>query len=82
MAYDTTKLSVLAYTNGFTIWHYRSPDSMDGIADAPYFQDAANMLRVGDMIIVDSAEIHTIVFVTLNDGKTVRISGLCQCNKP
>ena len=54
MAYDSTNLSALSYANGFTLWHYRTKDSWIDLSVAGYFNDAASMLRVGDMIMVNS----------------------------
>lgn len=47
-------LSVLAYANGFTLWHYRAPKghlSYDTI-NSQYFNSQHDMLRSGDMIYV------------------------------
>lgn len=54
MAYQSRDLSVLAYANGFTLWCY-NPDNGDGIEAiraAYYFDAAADMLRVGDIVLV------------------------------
>ena len=32
MAYATRNLSVLAYANGFTLWHYESADGAAALA--------------------------------------------------
>lgn len=50
MAYKFRDLSVLAYANGFTLWHYTTPDIID---DPGYFDPAADMLRRGDIIIAN-----------------------------
>ena len=48
-------LSVLAYANGFTLWHYKSPeDSMSTITASGYFNDAADMISAGDMLLIVS----------------------------
>ena len=51
MALDATDLSVLAYANGFTLWHYTTIDNSITIAN--YFNGANNMLRTGDVIIAN-----------------------------
>ena len=48
MAYATRNLSVLAYANGFTMWHYASPDSMADLVKDGYW--TSDMLRRGDLI--------------------------------
>jgi outer membrane protein assembly factor BamB len=61
MAFDPNQLSALTYANGFTLWHYRTPDDFTRVcgagAGAGYFAAASNLLRVGDKIIVN-ADIH------------------------
>ncbi|GIK98018.1 MAG: hypothetical protein BroJett029_22270 [Alphaproteobacteria bacterium] len=58
MAFSARELSVLAYANGFTLWHYRSADPSDELlAPAPgYFAAADELLRPGDQILLTLAE--------------------------
>ena len=51
MAFQLTDLSVLAYANGFTQWHYRTDDRTVGPG---YFDEASDMVRPGDFIFVNS----------------------------
>jgi len=53
MAYLSKNLSVLAYANGFTLWHYTTPDTAQSVDTAGYFNGAAPMLRVGDVILAN-----------------------------
>jgi len=60
MPFDSRELSVLAYANGFTLWHYRTADpaaqvtaESAGAGEAPYFAGADELLREGDQIIVN-----------------------------
>ena len=54
MAFKSHELSVLAYANGFTLWHYRTEDALEAVAGAAgYFDPACAMLRGGDQIIVN-----------------------------
>jgi len=53
MAYLSKNLSVLAYANGFTLWHYTTPDTAATVDTAGYFNTASEMLRVGDMILAN-----------------------------
>ncbi len=50
MSFEATEFSVIAYANGFTHWHYRSPDNLNEILAPTYFAPAAAMLRPGDQI--------------------------------
>ncbi len=54
MAFKSKDLSVLAYANGFTLWHYTSTDPASDIDTAGYFNDAADMVRVGDMVMANA----------------------------
>jgi hypothetical protein len=53
MAYQSKDLSVLAYANGFTLWHYATQDAAAAVDSAGYFNAAADMLRAGDIIIAN-----------------------------
>lgn len=44
--------SVLAYANGFTLWHYVSPDSEAEVMSPGYFDHNWDIVRTGDRIIV------------------------------
>ena len=76
MAYISKDLSVLAYANNFTLWHYTTIDS--AVTGAGYFNSAASMLRVNDLIIanLDTDGTPSTVFyiVTGNMGTTVTIA--------
>jgi len=62
MAFTTSDLSVLAYANNFTLWHYTTPDT--SVATANYFKNASEMLRVNDLIIttLDTGDTPSTVF--------------------
>lgn len=44
------RLAVLAYANGFTLWHYRSEDDAAESAKAGYWSPARGLLHPGDFI--------------------------------
>ena len=74
MSYESKNLSVLAYANGFTLWHYAgSADTVATIMAADYLNDASGMLRVGDMIHLVGSNDGTIVRVTANTGGAVTV---------
>ena len=54
MAYDKNNLSVLAYANGFTLWHYTTPDEAAKVDTAGYFDNAGGMLHAGDMVLANT----------------------------
>jgi hypothetical protein len=55
-------LSVLAYANGFTMWHYKTSNAMY-VTSANFFKDAQDMLSVGDMIIITGESVAKILVV-------------------
>ena len=55
MAFTIRDLSVLAYANGFTLWHYKAGmDSLADVACDDYFADASDMMAAGDMILISA----------------------------
>lgn len=44
-------LSVLAYANGFTLWHLRTSEVAADLCAGGGLKDAADLLRPGDMVI-------------------------------
>ncbi len=57
MAFILRNLSVLAYANGFTLWHYRSGEDASMALDAPgYFAEAGDLLAAGDIVMVSGQQ--------------------------
>jgi hypothetical protein len=57
MPFSPDRLSVVAYADGFTLWHYRgAPDTRAVISANGYFSPAAHMLRSGDMLIAAGSD--------------------------
>lgn len=54
MAYASKDLSVLAYANGFTLWHYTTIDLAGEVDTTGYFNGASDLLRIGDMILANT----------------------------
>ena len=77
MAFAIRNLSVLAYANGFTLWHYKSgKDKLDAVGSGNYLGDASDMLTAGDLIMITAADGARIVVVTLADVETVTTAPL------
>ena len=70
MAFQSKDLSVLAYANGFTLWHYTTPDAAIDVDTQGYFNSAADMVRVGDMVLAnvdsDGAPASGIFLISTN----------------
>jgi len=57
MAFAIRNLSVLAYANGFTLWHYKAgKDRLAQVQTPDFFADAADMLAEGDMMMVSTTD--------------------------
>jgi hypothetical protein len=53
MTFTARNLSVLAYAQGFTLWHFKLSGAPADTAAAPgFFDAAADMMSPGDMIMV------------------------------
>ncbi|EME69425.1 hypothetical protein H261_13654 [Paramagnetospirillum caucaseum] len=82
MAYQSKDLSVLAYANGFTLWHYTTADTADAVDTGGYFNAASTMLRVGDIVVanVDTAAAMKagLFLVSANTGGVVDVNDLTQ----
>ena len=80
MAYAPNNLSALTYANGFTLWHYKTPDVADDVDTSGYFNEAASMLRVGDFIFANanvSAAMQSGVFIVAsNSGGVVNVANI------
>ena len=76
MSLKLSDLSVLAYANNFTLWHYKTEDA--DVTVANYFDNAADMMNVGDLIIgntdTDGSPDTTFYVVTGNAGGSVTIA--------
>lgn len=77
MAYTPENLSALAYANGFTLWHYKTADTSGLVDTSGYFNEAANMLRVGDFVFINASvlfESNAIPKVAGENGVMVVVS--------
>ncbi len=76
MAFSPRNLSVLAYANGFTLWHYKADPAERSPADMPaFFAEAGDMLAGGDMMMVTSRTGAKMLCV-LADAEGVRTAPL------
>ena len=58
-------MSVIAYANGFTLWHYTSSeDTIEQITRAGYFQVIDKLASIGDIIIINAKDGTTIKTIT------------------
>jgi hypothetical protein len=82
MAYQSKDLSVLAYANGFTLWHYTTADTAASVDTAGYFNPAVDMLRAGDIIVANVETGGTtkggLFFVSQAASGTVDVADMTQ----
>lgn len=56
MAFMNRNLSVIAYANGFTLWHYTTGDEIKEVEDLSYFTKVWTLMNTGDIIIINCAD--------------------------
>lgn len=79
MSMDSKNLSVLAYSNGFTLWHYKSTDAKTVVETSGYFNKVSNIFNVGDVIFASLGETSTdmtIYVVSSVESGVVSVSNL------
>lgn len=74
MVYKADSLSVLAYANGFTFWHYKTEDS--NLTDNEYFKSADNLIRAGDIMLVNSPNKGAMYVVKKDKNKTIILKSM------
>lgn len=68
MSYKNSNMSVVAYANGFTLWHYTTQDPMEKIEDLYYFVEINNLIRTGDVVyILTNGLCYQRQFVNMKD---------------
>lgn len=76
MAYAASGLNRLAGASNGNLWWYSTTDTIATVNSAGYFNDAANMLSIRDVIIVSDTNAPTTSFVSVlsNTGSVVDVS--------
>ena len=76
MAYSSDNLSLMSLSSEKRIFYYTTTDAIGTLNNSGYFNDSANMIRVGDVIMVHDSNTpthHWCVCVS-NNGTVVDIS--------
>lgn len=68
MAFQNKNLSVIAYANGFTLWHYSANDTMATITASSYFNDVKTLMNAGDLVIINASDKTGIRTVGVTSG--------------
>jgi len=76
MAYSASGLTRVGGDSNGSLWMYRTADAIATVNTAGYFNSAANMLGLRDLIIVQDTNAPTTSFVTVlsNTGSVVDVS--------
>lgn len=77
MAFENKNLSVIAYANGFTLWHYKTfSDTLENVKKDGYFNRIEQLCANGDIIIVNPSDGGAVFCVIEMDGKCVKLTKL------
>lgn len=75
MAFQNKNLSVIAYANGFTLWQYKTEDTIQELLSG-YFTTVADLMAVGDIIIINAGNENGIRAITKIENKHVELGNL------
>ena len=68
MAFQNKNLSVIAYANGFTLWHYKEGTTLATITASGYFSSVKNLMNSGDLILINGTNGATIKAISISEG--------------
>ena len=72
MSFKIRNISVLAYAQGFTLWHHKAgADTLTEVSHLGYFDDARDLLAAGDMIMISAQDGGRVVVVSGTRGCVV-----------
>ena len=67
MAFQNKNLSVIAYANGFTLWHYKENETIANISASGYFADVKSLMNSGDIILINGSNGTTMKVLSVTD---------------
>ena len=76
MAFQNKNLSVIAYANGFTLWHYVESATLATITASSYFNAVATLMNSGDIIIINASDKTSIVQIAVSAAGVVTTAAL------
>jgi outer membrane protein assembly factor BamB len=75
MAFSAGNLSVLAYANGFTLWHYKAGStSLTSVTEPGFFAAANDLMTAGDMMMVSTEDGAGMLCVAPSAARMVRLA--------
>ena len=72
MAFQSKNLNVIAYANGWTMWHYSTSDKLEDLMDG-YFNPVQDLMNVNDMIVLNTADMNCMMFVKEKRNKNIKL---------
>lgn len=79
MSFRNKNFSVIAYANGFTLWHYKAePDEKlkDIESNTEYFGAVSCLMNPGDIIIINADESGIRCVDTITGNNLVKLGAL------
>ena len=68
MAFQNKNLSVIAYANGFTLWHYcAASETLATITANGYFNNDKTLMNIGDIIIINASDNTAIKKINITE---------------
>ncbi len=68
MAFQNKNLSVIAYANGFTLWHYAENTTLATITASGYFNNVKTLMNDGDIVIINASDKTAIKSIAIASG--------------
>ena len=77
MKYRNLDMSVIAYANGFTLWHYNGKNTpTDVLLKDGFFNPICDLCDVGDIIIITADKETIMRRISSLDGRVVKLGRL------
>lgn len=67
MAFQNKNLSVIAYANGFTLWHYVANETLATITASGYFNAVKTLMNTADVVIINASDKTSIMKIAVSD---------------
>ena len=69
--FKNKNFSVLAYANGFTLYHYKSDETLGVVTQDNYFDPVKHLSATGDIIIINALDGTTIKMFEIVDNHII-----------
>lgn len=64
MAFTNSNMCVVAYANGFTLWHYTGQEMLAEITAPGYFDTVKTLMNTGDIVIINASDVTVMRIIT------------------